>query len=145
MEGRREKYLASQPMKAHAHLTNVKEVQETEVVVDTADKSVLTQEFAAMSLSLSNNIDFSFYHLSDSTILPTKENVSPVAFTTLSGHFNIALDSACTNHIIRDCNLFHTYDINGTVPVKTANCGFPTTLAIGDVKFQIVINGTKVI
>jgi hypothetical protein len=40
-------------MKAHAHLTNVEEVQETKVVVDTADKLVLTREFSAMSLSLS--------------------------------------------------------------------------------------------
>jgi hypothetical protein len=98
-----------------------------------------------MSLSLSNDINFASYHLSDLTILPTEENVSPVAFATLLGHFNTALDSACINHIICDRKLFQTYDINGAVSVKTANCGFLTTLAIGDVKFQIVINGTKVI
>jgi hypothetical protein len=53
--------------------------------------------------------------------------------------FNTALDSACTNHIICERHFFQLYDKKGAVPVKTANCGFLNTLAIGDVKFCIII------
>jgi hypothetical protein len=35
--------------------------------------------------------------------------------------------------------------MNGAVPVKTANCGFLTTLVIGDVEFHLVINGKKIV
>jgi hypothetical protein len=35
--------------------------------------------------------------------------------------------------------------VNGAVPVKTANCGFLTTLAIREVKFHLMINGKKIV
>ena len=37
------------------------------------------------------------------------------------------------------------YDINGAVPVKTANCGSLTTLGIGDVKIRLIIDGKTII
>ena len=59
--------------------------------------------------------------------------------------FNSALDSACTNHIFKDRDLFHTYNADGAVPVKTANCGVLTTLGIGSVKIKLSINGKTVV
>ena len=72
------------------------------------------------------------------------EGFGPTVFATLPEQFNTALNSACTNHIIRDQNLFHSYDESGAVPVKTANCGFLTTLAVGNVKFCIIIGGKTI-
>ena len=51
MEGHREEYLANQKTKAQAHIATVEDVQQTEVL-DTGEESVLTQEFAAMSLNI---------------------------------------------------------------------------------------------
>ena len=140
MEGRREEYLANRKTKAQAHIATVEDVQQTEVL-DTGEESVLTQEFAAMSLNITNDIDYATY---PSAISLREENLGPMAFATLPEQFNTALDSACMNHIIRDRNFFQTYDESGAVPVKTANCGFLTTLAIGDVKFRIVIAGKTI-
>jgi hypothetical protein len=123
----------------------VEEIQQMEVTIDTADKLILTEEFAAMSLSLPNNIDFTSFCLSSPDILLDNRNMNPVVLATLSEHFNTALNSACTNYIIRYKSLFQTYDVNGAVPVKTANCGFLTTLAIGEVKFYLMINGKKIV
>ena len=98
-----------------------------------------------MSLNTTNDINFASYSSSQSVTLTLEGNSTPVAFASLHERFNTALDSTCTNQIIRDRNLFQTYDVSGAVPVKTANCGFLTTLAIGDVKFCIVIKGTPII
>jgi hypothetical protein len=98
-----------------------------------------------MSLSLPNDVDFTSYLLSSPDISLHNGNLNPVVPATLPERFNTALDSACTNHIIRDKSLFQTYDVNGAVPMKTANCGFLTTLAIGEVKFYLVINGKKIV
>jgi hypothetical protein len=38
----------------------------------------------------------------------------------------------------------HTYNVDGAIPVKTANCGFLTTLAIGDVKVRLIIGDKTV-
>ena len=145
MEGRREEYLANRGTKVQAHLTNTEDTPQTEITIDPSDELVLTQEFAAMSLNTMNDIDFASYSSLQSVTSTLEGNSTPVAFASLHEQFNMALDSACTNHIIRDQNLFQTYDVSSTVPVKTANCGFLTTLAIGDVKFRIVIKGTPII
>jgi hypothetical protein len=100
MEGRRDKYLANQTMKAHTHLANVEEIQQREVTIDTVDESIRTEEFAAMSLSLPNDINFTSYPLSSPDISLHKGNMNPAVLATLPEHFNTALNSACTNHII---------------------------------------------
>ena len=92
-----------------------------------------------MSLHTSNDIDFSTYAF-PSLSLSEPTPVSKPPLTT----YNAALDSACTNHIFRDRTVFHTYDVNGALPVKTANCGFLNTLAIGDVKIKLVIEGKTI-
>ena len=92
--------------------------------------------------------DYDTYSPLPSVISHHAEDLGPTAFATLpkeAEQFNTALDSACTHHIIRDQNLFQSYDVSGAVPVKTANCGFLTTLAIGDVKFHITIKGQTII
>jgi hypothetical protein len=63
----------------------------------------------------------------------------------MSQGYNSALDSACTNHIFCDRTVFHTYDTDGAVSVKTANCGLLTTLAIGDVKIKLLVGDKMVI
>ena len=155
MEGRREEYLASRPMKPQAHLTSAEDVQKAEAIVDTTEEPVLTQEFAAMSLNLTNDTDFDSYPLSTSVSSPHKDSLvepiilatiplEPIVLAALPDQFNTALDSACTNHIIQDWNLFQSYNVSGAVPVKMANCGFLTTLAVGDVKFRLVVQGRTI-
>jgi hypothetical protein len=78
----------------------VEEIQQIKVTIDTADKSILTEEFAAMSLSLPNDINFTSYPLSSPDILLHDKDMNPVVLTTLPECFNLALDSACMNHII---------------------------------------------
>ena len=154
MEGRREEYLASRATKPHAHLANVEDVQKGEVSMDTIEEPVLMQEFAAMSLNLTNDANFESYPLSSSVSPSHEDSLEPIVLATLPlepiilaalpERFNTALDSACTNHIIKDRSLFHSYDVSRAVPIKTANCGFLTTLAVGDVKFHIVIQGKTI-
>ena len=142
MEGRREEYLASRAPKV-AHIAEVEEhqVDNGESITNTEDNT-FTTEFAAMSLTTSNEIDFSTYYAfsSISEILPDQ----PIALHTLSLNYNTALDSACTNHIFHDRSLFHTYNIDGAVSVKTANCGVLPTLAIGDVKVKLTVDGKNI-
>jgi hypothetical protein len=142
MEGRREEYLANRPLKPIAHMADVEEVVKLEEDPEPTLETVLSDDFAAMSLGTPNTTSFSSYSLSSLSSLPDDDSF---AFISLSQHYNSALDSACTNHIIRDRHLFHTYDTSGALPVKTANCGFLETLAVGDVKFRINVNGTDVI
>ena len=142
MEGRREEYLASCPPRV-AHIA---EVEENQLDIDEGttvfEDTTLTTEFAALSLTTSNEISFSTYAYSCiSEILHDQ----PIALHALSATFNTALDSACTNHIFHDRNLFHTYDVAGAVSVKTANCGTLATLAIGDIKIKLMIDGKTII
>lgn len=107
------------------------------------DGNVLSDEFAAMSISQTNNSAFDLCALSS---VATIYQDIPLALASLSSSFNSALDSACTNHIIRDHTFFHRYDPDGGVPVKTANCRFLETVAVGDVKFNLRLsNGHTVI
>jgi hypothetical protein len=98
MEGCREEYLANCPTKAQAHLASVEEVQEGENIHENGHESLLKQEFAAMSLNLTNDIDFTSYSIES----PSAGSLNHIVLSTLPERFNTALDSACTNHIIRD-------------------------------------------
>lgn len=142
MEGRREEYLASRVPKPIAHIAEVEESHtDVEDVTIITDDNNLNTEFAAMSLPNTNDILFSTYVLASfSEIL-----LEPLALNSISQAYNTALDSACTNHIFRNRDLFHTYIVEGAVPVKTANCGFLTTLGIGDVKIRLTIGDKNVV
>ena len=142
MEGQREEYLANRVPKPIAHIAEIEENQpDLEESTSNSGEDTLNNEFAAMSLGVSNNIHISTYVLSSFSEIPTEQ---PFALSSISQGYNSALDSACTNHIFRDCNVFHTYNVDGALPVKTANCGILQTLGIGDVKIKLVI-GDKVI
>ena len=137
MEGRREEYLASRLSKPLAHIAEVEEFHTgTDEGVNDNEDNPLSTEFAAMSLTTSNEIDFATYVFSS---LPEILLDQPLAFKTISLTYNSALNSACTNHIFHDRNLFHTYNVDGAVSVKTANCGTLPALAIGDVKIRLKI------
>jgi ribosomal protein L37E len=102
------------------------------------------QEFAAMSFSITNDIDYELYNPSLSVMSLHEDTPGPVVFTALPDQLNMALDSVGTNHIICNRCLFRSYNVSGVVPVKTANCGFLKTLAVRDVNFCIVIRGKTV-
>ena len=143
MEGQREEYLASRVPKTIAHIAEVEENQpDTEEDTLTIEENTLNNEFAAMSLGTSNDIQFSTYA---SQSLPEIPNDQLFALSSISQGFNSALDSACTNHIFQDRDHFHTYNADGAVPVKIANCGLLTTLGIGDVKIKLSIGNRNVV
>ena len=65
------------------------------------------------------------------------EDFKSIAFLSLGGHFNSALDSGCTDHIIRHCEIFQNYDTSKAVSIGTANSGSLEALAGGDVSFRV--------
>jgi hypothetical protein len=142
MKGKRDEVLATRLTWPQAHPAEITKEVEPEEKVESDNKNVLTNEFAAMSFTHANNINLSTYALS--SITNTLEDIL-LALASISQMFNSALDSACTNHIIHDHSLFHWYDPDGGVPVKTANCGFLETLAVGDVKFRMILNGHTIL
>jgi hypothetical protein len=143
MEGRREEYLASRFPKPIAHIAEVEENQtDVEESTVTVEENTLNIEFAAISLGTSNDIHFSTYALSS---ISESSPDHPLVLSSISQGYNSALDSACTNHIFQDRHLFHTYNVDGATPVKTANCGFLTTLAIGDVKIRLTLGDKTVV
>jgi hypothetical protein len=146
MEGRREEYLASRQQKPIAHIAEIEEnqtdIEENTVVVE---ENTLINEFAAVSLNSANDIFFSTYALSGIPEMITQPEDQSFALSTISQTYNSALDSACTNHIFRDRTVFHTYNVDGAVSVKTANCGLLTTLAIGDVKIKLLLGDHRTV
>ena len=143
MEGQREEYLASRIPKPIAHIAEINENHtDVEESPTNAEENTLNNEFAALSLGVSNDIEFSTYAFSSIFEIQFDQ---PFALSSLSQKFNSALDSACTNHIFQDHNLFHTYNTKGALPVKTANCGIFTTLGIGNVKIKLSIGNKSII
>lgn len=54
---------------------------------------------------------------------------------------NSALDSGCTTHLIKDKDLFWTYNPTAASMVGTANCGQMQTLARGEVRIRLSVAG----
>jgi hypothetical protein len=125
---------------------HIAEVEEIQADIDEGtvafEENSFNNEFAALSLNNSNDIHFSSYVLSGISEVPHEPLL---ALSSVPQLYNTALDSACTNHIFRDRDIFHTYDTNGAVPVKTANCGVLTTLAIGDIKIRLKIKDRVIV
>jgi len=65
------------------------------------------------------------------------EDFKSAAFLSLGGRFNSALDSGCTDHIIRHRKVFQHYDTSKAVSIGTANSGSLEALAGGDVSFRV--------
>ena len=142
MEGKQDEVLASRTVRPQAHLTEIAEGVEPDEETKHDDENILVHEFATICFSHSNDINLSSYALS--SVTTTAEDI-PLALASISTPFNSALDSAFTNHIIGDHNLFYRYDPDGGVPVRTANCGFLEMLAVSDVKFHMTINGRTIL
>ena len=94
------------------------------------------------SVSDSNqNVQRYLYPMHDSPKLLALASISKVdalSFLSLGGRFNSCLDSGCTDHIVTDHKLFHSYDTSGAVDIGTANCGSPSAIASGDVVFRLL-------
>jgi len=60
-----------------------------------------------------------------------------VAFISLGKCYNSALDSGCTDHIIRHRKLFQRFDTSKAVSIGTANSGSLAALGGGDVSFRV--------
>jgi hypothetical protein len=142
MEGRRDEYLANRVSRPVAHIAEIEGMVEVDESTVVTMEDAFINEFAAMSLKIPNEIHFSTYVLSSiAELLPDQS----LALGSISQSFHSALDLACTNHIFRDHNLFHTYSTDNAVPVKTANCGILNTLGMGTVKVKLSIKHRTVI
>ena len=71
------------------------------------------------------------------SVFTTSSEIDSLALLTLGDRFNSCLDSGCTDHIIKDKDLFQTYDTSGAMDVGTANCGSLSAKASGDVSFRL--------
>jgi hypothetical protein len=74
---------------------------------------------------------------SETLALAGVSKIEPILLLSLGGQFNACLDSGCTDHIITDRKLFHTYNTLGAVDIGTANCGSLLAVASGDVVFHL--------
>ena len=66
--------------------------------------------------------------------LPSPQHI---ALLSLSQVYNVLLDSGCTNHIIWNHSLFHTY-VSQEVSIGMANCGSLDAIGTGNVKFKLL-------
>ncbi|KAJ3898348.1 hypothetical protein F5879DRAFT_994902 [Lentinula edodes] len=71
------------------------------------------------------------------------EDDNPIAFSSIPQKTQTLLDSACTNHIIKNRRFFFTFDEDGTLAVQTANSGILATKALGTCYFELQIDGTN--
>ncbi|KAF8804217.1 hypothetical protein BYT27DRAFT_7259650 [Phlegmacium glaucopus] len=122
------------------------ESQPISPILDTLDDQLLLPSFANLTVSSvtasNENIHRDLYPMRDRSKIPSfaavsSSDVPHLAFLSLGERFNSCLDSGCTDYIIRDWTLFHTYDTSGAVDIGTANCGSLSALASGDVTFCI--------
>lgn len=93
-----------------AHIAEVEESQidvEENVVSQTIEDNALSTEFAAVLLNNSNDIHFTTYAMSSISELSQDQFF---ALSSLFSGYNSVLNSACTNHIFQDLNVFHTYE-----------------------------------
>jgi hypothetical protein len=150
MEGKRDEVLASRPPRSSQAHVAVAEIGDTGTVpgADDDDYEVtdLTSiKLAAMSITRpisAESIAYSSYAMSTITKspIPNSNVITPAYLVSSKITQNSVLDSACTQHIIRDRSLFWSYDPAGAKSVGTANCGTLETLAAGDVKLRLTIN-----
>ena len=87
-----------------------------------------------------DNVRRDWYAMRDSpepNVFSASSEFDHKAFLSLRDRFNTCLDSGCTDHIIRDRQLFETYDTAGAVEVGTANCGSLSAKASGNVSFRL--------
>ncbi|PPQ82886.1 hypothetical protein CVT26_007527 [Gymnopilus dilepis] len=140
-EGKREEVLANKRPKVQAHVAEIpdnagpSEMHDTEIT----DLS-LHDPIAALSLARpasTESIDVDAYALS--SISKLIDVSTPATVQKSIQQLNTALDSACTVHLIKDRQMFWTYNPYEATPVRTANCGIMETLARGEVRARMTI------
>ena len=152
MEGKHDEVLAMKSLKTpQAHVAVADDVY-TGSGMDNNEFEITdltTTRLAAMCITRpisAESISYSSYAMS-TIIKPSNSEstlITPAFLTSSNITQNSVLDLACTQHIIRDRNLFWTYDPTGAKSVGTANCGTLETLAAGDVKLWLTIdNGDR--
>jgi transposase InsO family protein len=150
MEGKRDEVLASRaPRPPQAHVA-VADVGDTgpgpDADSDDFEITDLTSaKLAALSITRpisAESIAYSSYAMSTipEPVTSSSTLITPAYLVSSKIAQNSVLDSACTQHIIRDRNLFWSYDPAGARSVGTANCGTLETLAAGDVKLRLTID-----
>ncbi|RDB14617.1 Retrovirus-related Pol polyprotein from transposon TNT 1-94 [Hypsizygus marmoreus] len=148
----RDRYLAAHP-NARAHIAteqlpelatpdaNADTVHITSEPVSVSSQIELIDMCVGVPPELSSPVSFS----AGTHYLDFINNNEPVVLASLSSRFNAILDSGCTTHIFRDRKLFWTYNTALATPVGTANCGVLRTLARGEVRFKVVVDGRPLI
>ncbi|KAF5374000.1 hypothetical protein D9615_009908 [Tricholomella constricta] len=137
--GGRDRYLAANPPHPRAHVAIASDPS-LDPIVETVEPKI---ESASAPVSVYPLPDAQSPVPSDTALyLDFANAASPVVLASIADRFNAILDSGCTVHIIRDRKYFWTYDTTLAVPVGTANCGTLTTLAKGEVRFRINMDGT---
>jgi len=142
MEGKRDEVLTSRaPRSSQAHVA-VTDTGDTGTVPEADDDDyevtdLTSIKLAAMSITRpisAESIAYSLYAMSMITksSIPDSNIITPAYLISSKITHNSVLDSACTQHIIRDRSLFWSYDPAGAKSVGTANCGTLETLAAGD-------------
>lgn len=88
---------------------------------------------------------FCFMATLDSCLQSESLKFTPRLCAQVANIFNALLDSGTTHHIVRSCAAFCSqYNVAGALPIKTANCGYLTTYAVGDVSFDVLYKGQQV-
>ncbi|KAF5380167.1 hypothetical protein D9615_006100 [Tricholomella constricta] len=138
--GGRDRYLAANPPRPRAHIA-VASDPSLEPIVESVESEI---ESAPAPISVYSSSEPQPTPPSDTAFyLDFANAASPVVLASIADRFNAILDSGCTVHIIRDRKYFWSYDTSLAVPVGTANCGTLSTLAKGEVRFRILLDGQE--
>jgi hypothetical protein len=148
MEGKRDEVLAAKALRVPQAHAAVAEITDTSPDLDNNDFEITdltSTKLAAMCITRplsAESISYSSYAMS-TIIRPSDFEstlITPAYLVSSKIMHNSVLDSACTQHIIRNKSLFWSYDPAGAKSVGTANCGTLQTLAAGDVKLRLTID-----
>ena len=106
---------------------------------------LMSVKLAALSITRlisAESITYSSYAMSmiSEPITSSSTLITPTYLLSSKITQNSMLNSACTQHIIQDRNLFWLYDPTGARSVRTTNCRTLETLATGDVKLRLMID-----
>ncbi len=137
-----EKQKSKQSVRANMATTEMNEPTEPEPPNESTD----TYDCTADSES-NEDVFLSYFGGSYESILPLANALldlktdDPRAYYLALEVFKALLDSGTTHHIVRDHEVFHTYDESKALPVKMANCGVLNTFAMGDAHISVDVGG----